>query len=45
MNMEDQLDDMTVRLSEDATTIHSLQLQVETLEEGVCIHVCRRGQV
>lgn len=35
MNLEEQIDDMAVKASEDSATIYSLQLQVETLEAGM----------
>ena len=34
MNLEEQLDDMAVKASEDAANLHSLQIQVDTLDEG-----------
>ena len=34
MNLEEQVDDMAVRASEDASNVHTLQIQVDTLEEG-----------
>ena len=34
MNLEEQLDDMAVKASEDAANLHSLQIQVDTLNEG-----------
>lgn len=34
MNLEEQLDDMAVRASEDAANLHTLQIQVDTLDEG-----------
>ena len=34
MNLEEQLDDMVVKASEDAANLHSLQIQVDTLDEG-----------
>ena len=35
MNLEEQLDDMAVKASEDAANLHSLQIQVDTLDEGM----------
>lgn len=41
MNLEEQLDDMTVKASEDAANVHTLQIQVNTLEEGTNVaHYC-----
>jgi len=39
MNMEEQIDDMSVKASEDAANIHTLQIQVDTLEQGNAIFI------
>ncbi|KAF6040787.1 CNTLN [Bugula neritina] len=37
MNMEEQIDDMSVKASEDAANIHTLQIQVDTLEQELTV--------
>lgn len=39
MNLEEQLDDMAVKSSEDDANLHTLQIQVNTLEEGQLLYL------
>lgn len=52
MNLEEQLDDMTVKASDDAATIHTLQAQVYDLEAGMpsvistlCVYIAPTPEV